>query len=86
MDNHNNHFNYRLIIRKLNYLEKGSRNDIAYITHQFAPFTSNPKIEHADAIKRIGRYIKGTREKDLIMEPDDNKGIEVYVDAGFSGS
>ena len=43
-------FNYRPVIGKLNYLEKGSRPDIAYITHQFARFSSCPKKEHAEAV------------------------------------
>ena len=32
-------FQYRSIIGKLNHLEKGSRSDILYITHQCARFT-----------------------------------------------
>ena len=47
-DNHDGHFDYRSIIGKLNYLEKGTRSDIAYITHQCARFTSDPKREHTD--------------------------------------
>eukprot|EP00980_Cylindrotheca_fusiformis_P024847 scaffold12595_cov147-Cylindrotheca_fusiformis.AAC.1 len=42
-------FNYRSVIGKLNYLEKGSRSDIAYITHQCARFSTCPKKEHGDA-------------------------------------
>ena len=41
-----NSFNYRSVIGKLNYLEKGSRPDIAYITHQYARCSSCPKIEY----------------------------------------
>jgi len=44
-------FNYRSVIGKLNYLEKGSRSDIAYITHQCARFAISPKREHGEAIK-----------------------------------
>ena len=36
--------------RKLNYLEKGTRPDIAYATHQLARFSSNPKQSHGDAV------------------------------------
>ena len=29
----NNHFHYRSVVGKLNYLEKGTRPDIGYATH-----------------------------------------------------
>ena len=79
-------FNYRSIIGKLNYLEKGSRPDIAYITHQCARFSTCPKEEHAQAIRWLARYLKGTRDKGTILRPDKSKGLEVYVDADFAGN
>ena len=48
--NFDNSFHYRSIIGKLHYLEKGTRSDIAYITHQCARFAENPKESHAKAI------------------------------------
>lgn len=81
-----NSFHYRSIIGKLNYLEKGSRSDISYITHQCARFTSEPKMKHAKAIRWIARYLAGTKNKGFAMNPDTSKGIEVYVDADFSGN
>ena len=81
-----NSFHYRSVIGKLNYLEKGTRSDILYITHQCARFTENPKQSHAKAIRWLGRYLKQTRDKGLIMRPIKNKGLEVYVDADFSGN
>ena len=67
-------------------MEKGTRSDISYITHQCARFTSNPKANHAKAIQWIARYLKGTRNKGFVMKPDIAKGLEVYVDADFSGN
>jgi len=51
-------FDYRSVIGKLNYLEKGSRSDIAYITHQCARFTTNPKKDHGNAVRWLVRYLK----------------------------
>ena len=80
-------FNYRSVIGKLNYLEKGSRSDIAYITHQCARFSIDPKKEHGDAIRWLARYLKATRDKGTILRPDDlRKQLEVYVDADFAGN
>ena len=81
-----NSFNYRSVIGKLNYLEKGSRSDIAYITHQCARFSTCAKKEHAEAIRWLGRYLKGTRDKGTILKPDKSKGLEVHVDADFAGN
>jgi len=80
------HFNYRSVIGKLNYLERGSRPDIAYIVHQCARFTANPRVEHGAALKWLGRYLKGTRDKGLILKPKDGRDLEVYVDADFVGN
>jgi hypothetical protein len=49
-----NSFNYKSVIGKLNYLEKGLRSNKAYITHQCARFTQDPKMEHAKAIRWLG--------------------------------
>jgi len=80
------HFNYRSVIGKLNYLERGSRPDIAYIVHQCARFTADPRVEHGAALKWLGRYLKGTRDKGLILKPKSDRDLEVYVDADFVGN
>ena len=85
-DKFDNSFHYRSIIGKLNYLEKGTRSDISYITHQCARFTHSPKMVHAKAIRWLARYLKSTRTKGFIIKPDLSKGMEVYVDADFSGN
>ena len=79
-------FNYRSVIGKLNYLERGSRSDISYIVHQCARFTANPKVEHGKAIKWLGRYLRATRDKGTIIRPDSKREFEVYVDADFAGN
>ena len=43
---HDESFNYRSIIGKFNYLERGTRSDISFITYQCTRFTSAPKVEH----------------------------------------
>jgi hypothetical protein len=79
-------FDYRSVIGKLNYLEKGSRPDIAYIVHQCARFSTDPKVEHGKAVRWLGRYLKGTRDKGLILKPNPSKSLEVFVDADFAGN
>jgi hypothetical protein len=43
-------FDYRLVVRKLNYLEKTMRSNTSYTTHQCARFTSDLKKEHGNDI------------------------------------
>jgi hypothetical protein len=62
-----------------------SRPDIAFATHQCARFTHSPKQTHENALIRIGRYLKGTMNKGLILTPSDSLKIDCYPDADFAG-
>lgn len=78
-------WHYRSVVGKMNFLEKSTRVDIAYSVHQCARFSADPKESHANALKRIGRYLVGTRDKGLILNPR-NKSFECFVDADFVGN
>ena len=69
----------------LTYLQLVTRPDLSMATHQSARFCINPMLSHERAIYRIGKYLKGTKDKDIIFKPDINKALECYVDANFSG-
>ena len=79
-------FDYRSVIGMLNYLDTGSRSDIAYATHQCARFSAAPKREHGLAVRWLCRYLRGTRDKGMIFKPDKSRGLEVFVDADFAGN
>ena len=83
---HDRAWYYRSLIGKLNYLEKSSRPDIAYAVHQCARFSSDPKIEHAQAVEHLVKYLAGTKNKGVLMKPDIGPMLEVYADADFSGN
>ena len=81
-------FDYRSVVGQLNYLQGHSRPDIAMATSQVARFVNNPKRSHELALIQIGRYLKGTADKGLILKPkvnDDELAMDVYVDAAFAG-
>ena len=84
--NFNNSFHYSSVIGMCNYLDKGSRSDIAFATHQCARFSSNPKEEHAAAVRWLARYLKGTRDKGMTFRPKPDLGLEVFVDSDFAGN
>jgi hypothetical protein len=74
------------VIGKMKYLEKSTRGDLAFSIHQCARFMSRPMRVHGEAVKRIGRYLLGTRDKGLIVRPDMQKSFECYVDADYCGN
>jgi hypothetical protein len=78
------HFNYRRVVGQLNYLEKCSRRDISCAVHQAARFVSNPRIQHGKALKWLGIYLVGSRDKEMIYSPS-NQSFDFYVDASFTG-
>jgi Reverse transcriptase (RNA-dependent DNA polymerase) len=82
---HSEGWHYRSVIGKLNYLEKSSRPDIAFAVHQCARFSENPKEEHTQAVKLIGRYLMGTSDKGIICSPKP-ESFNCYCDADFSGT
>ena len=80
-----NEFNYCSVIGKLNFLEKSTCPDIAYAVHQCAHFSADPKQSHADAVKCIGQYLKGTPHEGITLCPDTQQSFQCLVDADFAG-
>ncbi len=79
-------WSYRQLIGVLNYIAATSRSDISFAVHQCARFSTNPKRSHELAVKRIIRYLKGTRDKGYILQPNGTDTIDCYVDADFAGA
>ena len=78
-------FHYRSVIGKLNFLEKSTRPDISISVHQCARFSENPKRSHAEAVKRIGQYLLSSRDKGLVICPNQMWHFDCWVDADFVG-
>ncbi len=78
-------WSYRSAVGMLTYLQGTSRPDISMSVHQCARFNNNPMLSHERTIKRIVRYLAGTKTHGVIIKPDKTKGIECYVDADFAG-
>ena len=81
-------FNYASVVGMLLYLAGHSRPDIAYAVNCAARYMFCPKLSHEQAVKRIGRYLKQTRDKGLVLNPTkdlDQLNIDCYPDADFAG-
>jgi hypothetical protein len=56
--------------RQLNFLEISTRADLSYAVRQWCTrFTTRPKESHAEAIKHMGRYLIGTCDKAIKLNP-----------------
>jgi hypothetical protein len=78
---------YATLIGSLMYLAIGTRPDIAYSVQRLAQFTQNPKPVHWTAVKRIFRYLKGTRTLGITYEGSNelnNEELNIYCDADWA--
>ena len=73
------------VIGMLLYLCSNSRPDIQYAVHQCARFSHDPGKKHGNAVKKIVRYLLGTRDKWLEFTSDNKMGLSCYVDADYAG-
>ena len=78
-------WNYRQAVGMLGYLQGSTRPDIATAVYQCARFCNDPKLSHERAIRRIGKYLHGSKNKGIIFRPDPSKGLEWNVGADFAG-
>ena len=80
------HFNVAAVVGQLLYLSGHTRPEIAYAVNCCARYMFCPKRSHELALKQIGRYLRKTRNKGLILEPTANVlEINAYPDADFAG-
>jgi hypothetical protein len=78
-------WHYRSVIGKLNFLEKSTYPDISFIVHQFARYFTKQRKSHGQAMKHLGGYLLGTKDKGLILQPKGPTNLQCYVDADFAG-
>ena len=79
-------FHYCSVIGKLNFLVNSTRLDIFVSVHQCTRFTEHAKRCHAEAVKIIGHYLLGNRNKDLIINPKNPWHFDCWVDADYAGN
>ena len=67
------------------YLAGNTRPDIVFVVHQCARFSHRPMKCHEDAVKRIVRYLIGTKERGLLFAPREDIVLEAIADADLAG-
>jgi hypothetical protein len=78
-------WSYPSIVGMLLYLTTNTRIDCAFAVSQVARFNHNPKQSHAQGVKHILRYLKGTMDQGITVKLGGKLAIEVYCDADFAG-
>ena len=78
-------FCYSSVVEMLLYLAGHTRPDIAYAVNCCARYMFCPKRSHELALKRIGRYLKASRDRGLVLNPSKLLKVDCYPDADFAG-
>ncbi|KAJ3525782.1 hypothetical protein NMY22_g10431 [Coprinellus aureogranulatus] len=71
------------------YAAMGTRPDIAYAVQRLAQFTRKPQPKHWTAVKRIFRYLKGTRDLHLTYGGPEvawTPEIDTFCDADWASN
>ena len=79
-------WNYRSVIGKLNFLAQNTRPDISMAVRNCTRFCTTPTQLHETAVKHIRRYLLLTRNKGLILSPQADYCLNMYVNADFAGA
>jgi hypothetical protein len=76
------------LLGELQFLANSTRPDIAFKVNRLASYTANPSLQHTTALKRILRYIAGTKDFGITYSkastnPDENSFFG-FADAAFA--
>ena len=79
---------YARLLGELQYIANGTRPDIAYAVNRLASYTANPSLQHMMALKRILRYLSGTRKFGIIYKalPSQPSFFHGYADAAYGNA
>ena len=79
----NNATQYRSIIGALQY-ETITRPDICYSVNKLSQYMQNPLSEHWIAVKRLLRYLQGTRHHGITISADKEMNLQGFTDADWA--
>ena len=66
------------------YLASNTIPDISFAVHQYARFMHNTKASPDTSVKRIFRYLQGTKDNGLVFNPSKNLVVDCYAGADFA--
>ena len=83
---------YASLLGELQFLSNATRPDISYAVNRLAAYTANPSLQHVSAIKRLLRYLKGTKNLAIkyLVQKDQNLQDQNlffgYADAAYANT
>ncbi|XP_055633344.1 uncharacterized protein LOC129773723 [Toxorhynchites rutilus septentrionalis] len=76
---------YQEAVGCLTYLAQATRPDISFAVNHISQFNANPGRSHWNAVKRIMRYLRGTRSQRLTYSKQNSTGLVGFTDADWGG-
>ena len=76
---------FREAVGALMHLTTATRPDIAYAVGYVSRFMENPQEDHWIAVKRIFRYLQGTKTHGICYKTSDKINFRGYSDADWAG-
>jgi len=76
------------LLGELQFIANATRPDIAYAVNRLAAYTANPSLQHVGALKRILRYLSGTRTHGIVYKalPEEPDFFYRYADASYGNA
>ncbi|KAJ8709663.1 hypothetical protein PYW08_009667 [Mythimna loreyi] len=75
---------YQQAIGCLLYIAQGTRPDISFAVNTLSRFNKEPRAEHWTAVKRVLRYLKGTKDMKLTYTKDGESVMKGFCDADWA--
>ncbi|RVW74582.1 Retrovirus-related Pol polyprotein from transposon TNT 1-94 [Vitis vinifera] len=76
---------YASTVGSIMYAQVCTRLDIAYVVGMLGRYQSNSSIDHWKAVKKVLRYLQGTKDYMLTYKRTDNLEIIGYSDSDYAG-
>ena len=76
---------YASAVGSIMYAQVCTRPDLAYVTGVLGRYQKNPGLDHWKAVKKVLRYLQGTKNYMLTYGKSDNLVVVGYSDADFAG-
>ena len=76
---------YRAALGSLQYLTL-TRPDVAFAVNRLSQFMQSLTLDHWHALKRLLRYVNGTKDQGLLLHRDSPPTLHGFVDADWAGN
>ncbi|XP_059627567.1 secreted RxLR effector protein 161-like [Cornus florida] len=75
---------YASVVESIMYAQVCTRPDLAYVVGMLGRYQNNPGIDHWKAVKKVLRYLQGTKDYMLTYKRTDNLEVIGYSDSDYA--